>query len=148
MTDLKTDTLFLTNTETLPVTLTSTSLLVESTTLTMTDTLKEVLTDFVTMTDISVMPTTVTSIWVSTDIIDMVSMLCPLTECGADGIFIDQHRRADSHLDRHRRENDDQHSHLPLHLHQDRRLDTALSVYFNYHPDYAGVRALRLLVLL
>lgn len=101
MTDVKTDTLLLTKTETLPVTLTSTSTLVDPTTLTMTDTVKEVLTDFVTKTDVSVIPTTVTSIWFSTDVIEMVSALFPPLKVGADGMLLDQHRRAHSYLDRH-----------------------------------------------
>lgn len=107
MTDFKTDTLFVTNTETLPVTLTSTSILVESMTLTMTDTVKEYLTDFVTKTDISVLPTTITSIWISTEIIDMVSAPCSSHKGCTDWMLLDQHDRAHSHLDCHRRENAD-----------------------------------------
>jgi hypothetical protein len=74
-TDVKTETLHITNTETLPLTVTSTSLVIESKILTKTDTIKEVRTDVVTKTDIKVLPTTFTSIWVKTDVIDRTNTI-------------------------------------------------------------------------
>ena len=72
-TDVKTNTVFVTKTQTLPVTVTS--LVTESKFSTKTDTVKETLTNVVTKTDIKVIPTTFTSVWVKTDIIDKVSFL-------------------------------------------------------------------------
>lgn len=79
-TDVKTDTLFVTKTNTLPVTLTATSVVVESKFLTKTDTIKEILTNTITQTDVKVIPTTFTSVWVKTDVIDRVSFPDSLAE--------------------------------------------------------------------
>jgi len=100
-TDVKTDTLYVTKTETLPLTITATSLVVESKFLTKTDTIKEVLTNTVTKTDVKVIPTTFVSVWVKTDIIDKVSFPSSLAENQCLRTTLDQHHRADPHLDRH-----------------------------------------------